>query len=123
MTVSGYLIGCAISLLIHELGHICTAQALGVRVKKVGIALRGPYIVRDTGTPAANAVISAAGPSINLLLAAATWQQWPTLALISLVLGLANLFPMPGADGRRVLDSLALVRRENSVPAHRRPRK
>ena len=109
MTSSEYFTGCIISLFVHEIGHICAALMLGVRVKKVGIALRGPYIVRETGSTIENAVISAAGPFVNLVLAATTWQVWPALSLINLVLGLANLYPTPTSDGRRVFQGLSTV--------------
>lgn len=109
MTGIGYLTGCLVSLIIHELGHICAARGLGVQVKKVGLAWRGPYIVRETGSPVENAIISAAGPLMNLVMAAMTWHAWPTLGLINLVLGLANLLPTPTSDGRRVLQVLFLA--------------
>jgi len=98
-----------VSLFVHEAGHICAARALGVPVKRIGITWRGPYIVRATGSPVANAIISAAGPFTNLVMAAITWQSWPTVALVNLVLGVSNLFPTATSDGRRVLNGLSML--------------
>jgi len=102
LTSSGYLAGCVISLFFHEAGHICAARALGIRVKRIGITWWGPYIVREAGAPMANAMISAAGPFVNLLLSAMLWHVWPTGSLVNLVLGLANLVPTASSDGGRV---------------------
>ena len=109
LTASGYLCGCVISLFVHEAGHICAARATGVAVKRIGITWRGPYIVRETGSPVTNAIVSAAGPLVNLILAAIIWQNWPTAALVNLVLGLGNLIPTPTSDGLRVLRGISLL--------------
>lgn len=111
LTSSGYLAGCVISLFFHELGHICTARALGIQVKRIGISWRGPYLVREAGTPTANAIVSAAGPLVNLLLSAILWHVWPTGALVNLVLGLANLVPTSTSDGGRLWRGLTLAHR------------
>ncbi len=120
MTSSEYLAACGVSLFVHELGHVVAALSLKVKVKKVGIAVRGPYIVREEGPPVANAVISGAGPFFNLLLAALTIHLWPTLALVNFVLGLANLIPTPTSDGRRVLQGLATAYNHASPPTIQR---
>jgi Zn-dependent protease len=111
LTGSGYLAGCIISLFAHEAGHICTARVLGIEVKRIGITWRGPYIVREAGGLVPNAIVSAAGPLVNLALSAILWHAWPTVALANLVLGLANLVPTATSDGGRVLRGLTLLSR------------
>ena len=74
-----------------------------------GLELVGPYIVREKGSRTADAMVSAAGPLVNLLLAATTWQDWHTFALANLVLGLSNLLPLPKCDGRRILRALSFA--------------
>ena len=106
MTGSGYLAGCIISVFSHEAGHICAAHTLGIRIKQIGIAWRGPYILREIGSPVGNVIVSAAGPLVNLAIVAIAWRHWPNVALTNLVLGLANLVPTPTSDGRRVLEGL-----------------
>jgi hypothetical protein len=86
---------CLVSVLLHELAHIATAKALGVRIKRVGLSWRGPYIVREAGTPAQNLCISLAGPAANALL-----MYVPGLFLINLALLVPNLV-MKESDGRR----------------------
>jgi Zn-dependent protease len=86
------------------------ARELGLRIKRVGITWRGPYIVRESGTPNANVLVSAAGPWVNLVLAALLWQSCYSFAFANLVLGLSNLMPTPNSDGRRIWRELTLRR-------------
>ena len=86
---------CLVSVLFHELAHVATATTLGVRVKRVGLSWKGPYIVREAGTPAQNLCISLAGPAANALL-----MYVPGLFLINLALLVPNLV-MKESDGRR----------------------
>ena len=89
----GYLTACIAAVALHELAHVVAAIALGVRVKRVGISWRGPYIVREQGTPLASFVIALAGPGLNLLL------------------GAYNLLPfIPGLDGSNALAALRKLR-------------
>lgn len=93
---------------LHELSHIATALLLKVRIKQVGLHWRGPYIRREPGTDMQNVAISLAGPGMNLLLAAATWNVNHTFALYNLVLGAFNILPIPSSDGARVMRLLKL---------------
>ena len=103
---AGFWVGFFISLLAHEAGHVCMALLLGVRIKRIGLTWRGPYLVREQGTPAANALVSAAGPFVNLLLAALTWRSYQPFAFANLVLGLTNLLPTRNSDGSRILRAM-----------------
>src|SRR6185312_990137 len=89
------------AVVLHESTHIAAATLLGVRVKRIGLNWKGPYLVREPGTPAQNLVISAAGPGINLLLAL-LWPIAPQFAVVNLILGSSNLLPIKGLDGERV---------------------
>jgi hypothetical protein len=86
---------CVVSVVLHELAHVATATVLGVRVKRVGLSWKGPYIVREAGTPSQNMSISLAGPAMNALL-----MFLPGLFLINLTLLVPNLV-MKESDGRR----------------------
>ncbi|MDT8067301.1 MAG: hypothetical protein ROO76_03965 [Terriglobia bacterium] len=98
------------SLLLHELGHLAMAQALGVRVKAIGMCLKGAYLRRQRSPRARNELlIAASGPLANLVLY--FWLrdgdlvlQW--VALMNLVLAGSNLIPIPGTDGARILESV-----------------
>jgi Zn-dependent protease len=111
---SGYWFGCLIGLVVHEAAHVCVALGLGIRIKRIGLHWCGPYIVREPGSPTASAIVSAAGPLVNLVLAAMTLRDWPSFAAANLLLGLINLLPTPNSDGRRILRALSLAR--NSDP-------
>jgi Zn-dependent protease len=103
----------ALSLLLHECGHMLAAQFLGVKVHEIGLCLKGSYIRRDRAKEALDdAMISLCGPMLNALVAAAMWTtpgvgHW--LAIYNLVLMASNLAPLPGSDGMRIV--LALKRR------------
>src|SRR5690349_16486846 len=72
-----YILLAVFALAIHEAGHILSAIALGIRVKQIGITWRGPFIVREQGSPAASAVVSLAGPVLNVILALVYWEASP----------------------------------------------
>jgi hypothetical protein len=86
---------CVVCIVLHEVAHIVTAMALGVRIKRVGLNWRGPYIVREPGTPLQNMCISLAGPAVNAFL-----MLVPALFLVNLALLVPNLI-VRGSDGRR----------------------
>lgn len=99
--VEGFVLGVA-ALLLHELGHAVAATVVGVRVKGIGLNWKGLYLRREAGSPGRNLVISAAGPVTNLLLVM-LWGVWPMFGLANACYALFNLFPLPGADGERVV--------------------
>ena len=104
------------AILIHELGHIGAACALGVRVIRVGLNWKGPYIVREPGTPAKCVAIAAVGPLANILTAfACLGMDWGwELCVISLVMAVVSLLPIPGSDGWRIGSAVRRVLTEAS---------
>ncbi len=102
------------SLLLHELGHLAMAQALGVRVKAIGMCLKGAYVRRQRSPVArTEMLIAASGPLANVLLY--LWfrdgnmvLRW--VALMNLVLAGSNLIPIQGTDGARICESLQMLR-------------
>jgi Zn-dependent protease len=91
-----------VSLVLHESAHLAMAYFAGVRVKHIGISWKGPYIVRESGTPLQNTFISLAGPGSNLVLCVLCWHSWGTFASVNGFLALFNLLPVPLSDGLRV---------------------
>ena len=91
-----------VSVVLHESAHVAVACAAGVRVKHVGLSWKGPYIIREPGTPVQNTLISLAGPGINLVLCVLCWHFSRTFALVNGFLALVNLLPVPLSDGLRV---------------------
>ena len=95
----GYWTSVLISVVLHEAAHLVTAFALHVRVKRVGLNWRGPYIVREPGPPVENTLISLAGPGINLVLCLLSYHVAPTFAFrkrISIRLQPATVHPVLG---------------------------
>jgi Zn-dependent protease len=90
------------SLVLHESAHLAMAYLAGVRVKHIGISWKGPYIVRESGTPIQNTFISLAGPGINLVLCLLFWHLSGTFAWVNGFLAVINLLPVPSSDGLRV---------------------
>ncbi len=98
------------SLLLHEVGHMLAAMALGVPVREFGLCWRGAYIRRaHSGRRRTEILISLAGPLTNLLLALSLYDLpvvGSQLALCNLLLALVNLLPIPSSDGQRILRNL-----------------
>ena len=90
------------SLVLHESAHLATAYLAGVRVKHIGLSWKGPYILREPGTPLQNTFISLAGPGINLVLCVLCWHLSWTFAWVNGFLAVINLLPVPLSDGLRV---------------------
>ena len=89
------IIGAAV---FHEVGHLTCARSLKLKVRRLGMNWRGPYIVREQGNPLQNLAVSLAGPLTNLIMAGSMILA-PLLGtgviifgLYNLILGLYNLF-------------------------------
>lgn len=108
------------AMLLHECGHIVVAYLFGVKVKKVGISRMGLYTVREAGPRWANICISAAGPLVNLLLAATLRDVLPTFAWVNAIAFAYNLLPIPSSDGKRIVLLLQEASAEARTPV--RPR-
>lgn len=87
-------------MILHEVGHLATARALGIDVKRVGISWKGMYVVREAGPAAANLITTLAGPLFNLSLAMA-WPLSRQFALVNVAFAVGNLLPIEGSDGQR----------------------
>ncbi len=92
----------AMAVLIHESAHLAAAYLGGVRVKLVGLNWKGPYIVREPGTPLQNTFISLSGPGINLVLCVLCLHLSGTFAFVNGFLAVMNLLPIRSSDGLRV---------------------
>ena len=110
------LIDAVASVVVHEMAHLIAAFLLKVKIKKVGITWKGPYLKRESGTPPRNLVITLAGPGINILLAILTRHMYPTFALNNIVLGVFNLLPIPTFDGHRALHAMAAIAGKRTCP-------
>jgi Zn-dependent protease len=97
-------------LLLHEVGHMLAAWALGVPVREFGVCLVGAYNRRAYATRRRDEIyISLAGPLMNILLAFVLVfvpRIGFMLALCSLELGIVNLIPLPSSDGLRIVRNL-----------------
>ena len=106
------LLGVA-AMVFHESGHLLCALAMGIRIKRVGIQWnKGIYTVREAGSPGKNLVIALAGPMINVLLIL-FWKGSPMFSLANLCYAVANLLPIEGSDGSRILDCWVQLRKKD----------
>lgn len=98
------------SLLLHEVGHMSAATALGVPVREFGLRLGGAYTRRAYASRRRDEIlISAAGPMMNLFLVLPLLlvpRVGAQLALGNLALCVVNLLPLPSSDGLRILRTL-----------------
>jgi Zn-dependent protease len=104
MNSANYFIVCMAAVFLHEMAHVLVATAMGIRIKRVGISWKGPFIVREQGPHFANLCTALAGPAMNLVLGVLLWRFSPQFGLVNLVLGSYNLLPfIPGLDGHNAL--------------------
>ena len=105
--------GLAASLL-HETGHLVTMLFLGCHPSAVclgvfGMRVEYPQSIRVSYLR--SAVISLAGPAVNLLMAGLLFHKGATMhACVQLTLGSFNLLPIEALDGGQALRCLLLRR-------------
>ena len=96
-------------LLMHELAHIAVAMGFGVKVKAVGVSLKGFYIIREPGTTIQNLIITLAGPGLHLLFILLMVSCWPLkpswlffwFFMANFISFGVNILPVQGSDGYR----------------------
>jgi len=102
-----------ISLLIHEAGHLLAARLCGVRVKAIGLCVKGAYLRRkDSKRAGTELVIAICGPIASILMFLILQGDLPVVhyvAQLNLVVALSNLLPIPSTDGARIVRSLATL--------------
>lgn len=106
----GIIIG-TVAMVLHEMGHLVTALALGIRVKSVGFCWKGAYIVREPGPPLKSMLVSLAGPLTNLVLLL-LWPQARAFGIANLCFAFFNLLPIQGSDGERILNACEQIHRK-----------
>jgi Zn-dependent protease len=104
------------SVLVHELAHCVVAMRFGLPVRRVLLYPLGGYseIEQEPATPGREAMVSAAGPAISLVLAGLGYllaravsaglahQLIAQLFLANLIVGIFNLLPGLPLDGGRI---------------------
>jgi Zn-dependent protease len=101
-------------MVLHEMGHVLTSLIVGIRVKSIGLCMKGMYVVREAGTPMKNLLISLAGPLTNVALILIFYHVSPTFTLANLCLAICNLAPVKGSDGDRALTCFHQIQQESS---------
>lgn len=102
------------AMVLHEFGHLVTSLMVGVKVKSVGMCMRGMYVVREAGPPAKNLLVSLAGPLTNVALLLLFWHTSQTFALANMCLAICNLAPVRGSDGDRAWSCYEQMQKESS---------
>jgi Zn-dependent protease len=103
-----------IAMVLHEFGHLVTSLMVGIKVKSVGMCMKGMYIVREAGSPMKNMVVSLAGPLTNVALILLFWHVSTTFTLANLCLAICNLAPVRGSDGDRAWTCFEQLQKESS---------
>jgi Zn-dependent protease len=106
-----------VSVLAHELSHSVVARGYGLPVRRILLYPLGGVseIDKEPQTPVREFCVSAAGPALSLLLAAAGWGLYHVVSVgvagslvrqlmwANFVVGLFNLLPGLPLDGGRML--------------------
>jgi Zn-dependent protease len=115
-------VGIALSIYIHEMGHVAMLRRLGIRadaplfIPGVGAMVMLRERVVD---PVANAKIGLAGPTWGLAAGVAAWvvyqvtgmPTWYAIAELTGLINLFNLIPIWQLDGARGFDALSTNQR------------
>jgi Zn-dependent protease len=102
---------------LHEFGHLATSLMVGIKVKSVGMCMKGMYIVREAGSPMKNLLVSLAGPLTNVALIMLFWRVSPMFTLANMCLAICNLAPVRGSDGDRAWTCFEQMQKESSPAA------
>lgn len=103
------------AMVLHEFGHLVTSMMVGIKVKSIGLCMKGMYVVREAGSPMKNLLISLAGPLTNVALILLFWGHSPKFVLANLCLAVCNLAPIKGSDGDRALRCIEQMQRETTA--------
>jgi Zn-dependent protease len=103
-----------IAMVLHEFGHLVTSLMVGIKVKSVGMCMKGMYIVREAGSPMKNMLVSLAGPLTNVALILLFWHVSTTFTLANLCLAICNLAPVRGSDGDRAWTCFEQLQKQSS---------
>jgi Zn-dependent protease len=106
-----------IAMVLHEFGHLVTSLMVGIKVKSVGMCMKGMYIVREAGSPMKNLLVSLAGPLTNVALILLFWHVSTTFTLANFCLAVCNLAPVRGSDGDRAWTCFEQMQKESSPSA------
>ena len=101
LSLAGTMLLGILAMVLHEFGHLVTSLMVGIKVKSVGMCMKGMYIVREAGSPMKNMLVSLAGPLTNVALLLLFWHVSTTFALANLCFAICNLAPVRGSDGDR----------------------
>lgn len=119
LVAAGWALLLYASILLHELAHAFAGRARGVPVRQVNLTLIGGHTeMDDAGSPGTSAIVAAAGPLANLVVAgvaaalaavvppwgAAAWLLM-SLAGANLVVTAFNLLPGLPMDGGWILEA------------------
>ena len=117
--VVGYLLLCYLFLVWHEFGHIFAAFILGIRVKKIGISLKGAYTIRDIGPPHKNLIISFFGPLVSIIIGLILLKaHLDFYAIMNFVIAGSNLLPIKNSDGDRMWTCWQQIQKEHKCRTH-----
>ena len=117
VVASAFVLLLYVSVLVHELAHCVVARHYGLPVRRVLLYPLGGYseIEQEPATPGREAMISAAGPLISLVLAGIGYELAKVISaglphdliaqlfLANLIVGIFNLLPGLPLDGGRIL--------------------
>ncbi len=99
-----------LACLLHELGHIAMAAALGGRVERLSLTAVGAELRFGYAAPQGylqDSLVALAGPAANLLAGALfSAAGWAVAAALTLAVGAFNLLPIPPLDGGQVIYGL-----------------
>ena len=98
-----------LAAILHELGHCAACSLAGAPVTSARFGGSGAVLRTAPMSYRAECLCALAGPAVNLLLCTLLLRIWPAVALVSFLLAVFNLLPLPPLDGGRALRCLLLM--------------
>lgn len=99
----------AISVALHEAGHIVALWLLKEKIHTLRFCAYGAQIKTQTMPYQKELIVCLSGPSMNFLLMLITKQAAPKFALVNLCLFAYNLLPIYPLDGGRSLRAFLML--------------
>ena len=117
-----YVFFMLLSALVHEIGHILTLTALGVKIKALVLGLFGGTLVLEKRLISypRETLVALSGPSVNIVFSLVLFmvlrhgfsEDIFFLFLSNVFYGVFNLLPISNLDGGAALHALLLTKKE-----------
>lgn len=104
------------AILVHELAHLTALIFFHGEIRQIKFAVRDIDFVTncDLLSPVEQAVVSASGPAINLILGLLLWKENRDIAYSNLLIGIFQCLPVVSMDGGTLFEIICGRKRQRA---------